>query len=230
MQQFSHTFGLFDTRQFYRDKTVFLQLLDIGSNHTEAVDTRAQYIIRVVYRTVQFVAQNGYYLFVGRLRRNLVFQLEGAEDSREAHIGIDLLVFVVERSDKIVVPGLCSLCGSNSRIEIGVGVVIRQRFEHIGHRNLQRYIHTAFQVEAQTYFHFTALLIRIIPPIHLFRRDRVDIMFILRLIAGGILFRFVVVNSGYNRKRNVEQADKCKQNRNDSNKSFVLHVISTLFF
>ena len=73
LQQFSHTFGLFDTRQFYRDKTVFLQLLDIGSNHAEAVDTRAQYIIRVVYRAVQFVAQNSNYLFVGRTGRYLIF-------------------------------------------------------------------------------------------------------------------------------------------------------------
>ena len=55
-------------------------------------------------------------------------------------------------------------------------------------------------------------------------------MFILSLIARSILFRLIIVNSGYNRKRKIEQTDKCKQNRNDSNKSFVLHVTITLFF
>src|SRR5699024_3068088 len=58
LQQFPHTLGFFDTRQLDKNKTVLFQFLNIGSDHTETVDTSTQYVVRVIHRTIQLVAKN----------------------------------------------------------------------------------------------------------------------------------------------------------------------------
>ena len=45
LQQLLHTLGFLDTRKFEQDAAGALQLLNVGSNHTEAVNTGAQHLI-----------------------------------------------------------------------------------------------------------------------------------------------------------------------------------------
>ena len=166
LQKFTHTFGLFHTGKLHKNTTVFFETLYIGSNHTETVDTGTQYIERVVDGTVQFLTQNSNDLVIGSTRSNFFFQLIGTENRCQPDIRIQFFIFIYKNRQKVGVVGLIGRCSVESRIEFGVGIVIGKRSQHISNRNLQRYIHTAFEVQTQTDFHLITLFQSVITKIY----------------------------------------------------------------
>ena len=70
-----------------------------------------------------------------------------------------LLVVLDEERHEVGLAGLFFLLGLLHRLcEGGVGLVVGQNGNNVGHRHFEDNIHTALQVEAKADFHFTALL------------------------------------------------------------------------
>ena len=124
MQKVAYTLRLFHTGKLNEDTTILLKFLDIGSNHTKAVDTIAQYVVRVVNGCVKLFAQYINNLFVSRSGFDFLFQLVGAEDSSQTNIGIEFLILVYKDLQEVVVVSLVSYCVGDGLVEVYIGVVV----------------------------------------------------------------------------------------------------------
>ena len=75
---------------------------------------------------------------------------------------IQLLVFFGKQIDVVLLAGcLTGISRIERLVEVGVGIIVRQRTNDIGHVKLQYDVHTALQVKPQGHLHFAALLQRI---------------------------------------------------------------------
>ena len=148
MEQFLHTLGFLDTGEFEQDATGALQLLDVRSYHTKAVDTRAQYLIRIVNHVVHFLGEDVLHLFVsstwgvangGNLTEDLS-QIASAQ----------LLVLFAERCHIVVLCGTVLLHIGDGLVESFVVTVVSECAQNVGHRDLQGHVHTALQVKTES--------------------------------------------------------------------------------
>lgn len=76
-RRLAYAFGLLDTGKFHEDTTRGPYLLDIGLRDAEAVDTAAQNVERVVYRTFGLFPQYTDDLFVRAGGSNFFAQAPG---------------------------------------------------------------------------------------------------------------------------------------------------------
>ena len=131
-------------------------------------------------------------------------QLLCSEDFSQPAIGGVLLPLVEEQRDEIVLGGLLLLLGLIHRFhESNVFLVIGQRLDNVGNRDLKNNVHTALQVKTETNLRFQTLLVGI---------DTQILHRILIVLCGdGVvqLGGFAVVIACGSRERQVE--DACKR-------------------
>ena len=58
LEQFAHALRLLDTREFEQNAARALEFLDVGSDHTEAVDTVAQHLVGIVDHRLDFLLED----------------------------------------------------------------------------------------------------------------------------------------------------------------------------
>ena len=135
--------------------------MNVGLNHTEAVDTGTQYIVTVVDCALQFSTQNVFNFLVGALGRNLVAQLLCSEQFGKGTLGSHLLEVFNEQGNKVTLAFSSLLSREFYCLTEGLVVfllVVGKSLDHIGNADFQDHIHTALQVKTQTDTHFAALL------------------------------------------------------------------------
>ena len=163
LKELAHTLRLADTRHFYHEASLLaFELLDVGLNDAELIDTVADNVERVVDSCLHFGAQGGFHLLVGALCVHLSLQLLRSEDGSQGAVGSVAVEGVDEQRDEITLTGffflLCFLHGLH---KVGISLVVGKHLDDIRHADLEDYIHTALEVQTQTYLRFQALLIRV---------------------------------------------------------------------
>ncbi len=120
------------------------------------------------------------------------------------------LIFIAERCYIVILRRLAGLNVGDSLAERLVGVIIGQRLENIGNRNLEGHVHTALQVKTKSQLFFTNFLERVVAQVHLLLSDFVHIIVVLLLIGGvrhigkrdmgfghGQLLTLILIAAGY---------------------------------
>ena len=110
----------------------------------------------------------GVHLRVCALGAHLALHLLSSEDSGEGTAIAFLFPILNEQGDEVVLTGFLFLLGQFHSLLVGsVLLVVGEHIDDIGHRHLEDYVHTAFQVKTQANLHLTALLQRVDAHIHL---------------------------------------------------------------
>ena len=76
LEQFTNTLRLFDTRKFNQDTTRLSQFLNVRLNNTETVDTCTEHVKGVLNSSINFLANNFFYLSVCRSEGYFVFEFK----------------------------------------------------------------------------------------------------------------------------------------------------------
>ena len=106
LQELSHTFRFFDTRKFHHDTShLTFQSLNIGLNHTKAVDTGTQYIIRVIDSSFDFFTQHLFYISIRAAGIYFVFQLLSSEQFCQLSLWSFFLILSDKQSNKVILAG-----------------------------------------------------------------------------------------------------------------------------
>ena len=228
LKELTYTLGLLDTRQLDEDTSGLVQLLDVGLNDTEAVDTRAEHVERVVDSSVHFLAQHFFNLCIGGVEGHFVFELKRREHRRELRIGVLLFVRLDEKCDEVdLAVFLLLFSSSHGLCEVLAGVVARKCIQDVGNTHFHRYVHTALQVKAEVDFLFTALFEGVAKP-HFLACNGVQIDVLLGFLSVSVLLRLFVVVARYETEGEIEGAYQSEAHGQDSNNSFVLHFICYL--
>ncbi len=163
LQQFAHALRLTDTRHLdHQAAFLSLELLDVGLYDAKLVDTVAHHVVRVVDGCGDFCAQCLLHLVVGALRAHLSLELLCGEYLCQTVPRGILLVCLDEERDEVSLAGLLLFLGLLERFHIGgVGLVVGQSVDNVGHGNLQHHVHSALQVKAEADLCLQTLLIRV---------------------------------------------------------------------
>ena len=216
MQQFTNTLRLLYTRELNQDTTLLRQFLDIRLNNTETVDTRTEYVERVLDSAVHFLTQYLNHLFIRRSGGYFVLQSEVREHSRQFSAVTYLFVRLCKEGYKIGTAGFLFLTSQRHRL------FVNRRIQDVRNGNLHGYVHTTLQVQTEVDLFLTALFERVTHPNFLLS-DRIVINALCCLIFYRVLFGLTILYSRNHRERQVEGAYQHKAHRQCSNKSFVLH-------
>ena len=226
LEELAHTFRFLDAGHFDHDLahlSATFEDLDVGLRHTEAVDTLAHHLIGVVDGGLDFFLQDGFHLRIGAVGRHaFALEFEG-EESAELVFTHFLLVETNEDIEEVLrrVFGFRAGFGHDLFHLCVVGVAAGQVFHDIGNRHLENDVHAAFQVEAQTDLHGFALLVVVAEPnCFVALAQRVEIG-LTCLFAHG--FCLLLVVTGHKGETQIEEANQGQADRNELDKSFVLH-------
>ena len=228
MEELTHALRLLDTGHLHHN-AAFLTLegLDVGLHHAEAVDTGAEHVVRVVDGTLHFAAQHLLHFLVGALRGDLVAQLLGGKQLSQRAFGGQFTIVLDEKRDKIFL-ALSGLLGgllhSLAECFVGFFLVVGERLHHVGHAHFQHDIHTALQVQTESDTHLAAVLQRPDAQIHFVVLERIHVAIRSLLAFGGHhVFILALEVAGDHGEAEVEQAYQRQQQREELDKSFVLH-------
>ena len=149
LKQLSYTFGFFDTRKFHHDTSHFVfEALDVGLNHTKAVDTCTKHVVWVRYGSFYFFSQHLFNFGVWWFLVYFVFELLCREEFREFGTRCNFVILFNKQCDHVVLAGGC-LFGSFGQcfVESFVGLVVSQCFDNIGYRHFEDNVHTSLKVQ-----------------------------------------------------------------------------------
>ena len=184
---------VFDTGEFEKNLSGFaFEHLDVGGYDTELVDTFAQGLCGGSFNHVVDGVGNLSYgcgVVIGFDSR--------PEDHGKVGVGADFAVFGDEGLDIVFVAvgGVFEIavgigdCFFEKRVVLGGGELTH----HVGHVDLEGYVHTAFEVETEVYTPF-ANFVEGVAEIDFLFADRVHVLFV-RVVVGfvgiGCIFRGV---------------------------------------
>ena len=162
LEEFTHTLGLFDAREFHEDTAGVANLLDAGLGHAETVDTVAQHVEGVADGALRFLADDGDNLLVGGFGMNLLVHLIGAENLAQATAVCVLLPGFPEEGDEVL-GGVDAvfLRGLDGSEKFRTAVVVGEGFYQVFQLHLQHHVHTALQVQTEVDFFFLDGLVSI---------------------------------------------------------------------
>ena len=230
LEQLAHTLRLFDTRQLYQDTARLGQLLDVRLNYTETVDTRTEYVERVLDGAVNLLADDFLHFRVGGGQGNFVFELEGREDGCQLAVGVHFTVRLDEERYEISTARFLFLSGECHRLfVVGSLVVTAQCVQDVRDGHFHRHVHTALEVKTKVDLFLTALFQGVAEP-HFLCRNRVQILVLFDCVACRIFLGCLVIMCSHERERQVEGAYQCKARCQNSYKSFVLHNVVVILF
>ena len=163
LQQVSDTLGFLHTGQFHED-TAALQHLQVGLCHTETVDTGAQDLERAIDNLATLLADEADNLIVSGILDTGALAEIGAQVGIVHVLRLLLRIEALhENIDKVTVHGLgvLGLRLLESVLEQRVLDIHSQALHSVGDGDLQRHIHTAFQVQTQVQFFVLTLFVSV---------------------------------------------------------------------
>ena len=210
LQELTHTLGLLDTRHLNHDTTFLaFELLDVGLNDAELVDTRTHDVERVVDGSLHFLAEHFLHVGIRTGGAHLALELLCGEDLGQVASGSVLVESVDEEIDKLTLSVLLSLAGLSNRLgESGVGLVVGERLDNVGHADFQDDVHTALQIQTEPNLGLQTLLIGVSAEV----LHRILVILLLLLCLQLCNLPVVVVRSY--RERQVKQTCKRQEDGN----------------
>ncbi len=160
-----------------------LEYLDVGRNYAELVDTVAEYVVGgVLYRSLHGVLEG----CTGSVIAGTLFEIADIKNhtevgSRTVCGGEGTILF--DECAYVVVALMVGLAYDGiglgeSLFESGVNILGGlERTEHVGHVDLQNYVHTAFKVKTEVNSPFLNLR-KGVTEIHFFLAVRVHVVFV----------------------------------------------------
>ena len=217
-----------------------LKHLDVGRYHAKLVDTVAEHVGgRVVDTVLDLALELGAHSVVACARG-----YEALEDDGEVGLRLALAVLLYKCAHEIVgiVLEHLTVGSRDGRLKYGVGVAALHGAEHVGHVDLQDYVHAALEVEAEAHAPL-AYVVERIAQVHGLLSERVHVVLVGLVVGGvvvvarccyGIGLCLTLVLRRYECKREVEQAHQYQENSDNTGYdaaqiSFALHVLVIWF-
>ena len=226
---------LFDARKLKKNLTVFFKLLNVGGHDAELVDTGAQNVCRRADAVFDLLTQSRADGFFRVAALDLIL-----EKNCQVALRVESLILGDEEVDIVVRAGCLgnAVGGCDGAFEVGIAFAVGHGTQNVGHRNLKRHVHAAFEVEAEAYAEFLNFVESVAEPnlvvgdiLEIFALGKSVGVFVAAFLGGlflSILLSFALIVVSHKSKREIEKADEDQEDGYDASHpathvSFALH-------
>ena len=164
--------------------------------------------MRAVDSIIDGASEEGDHFLVLTIGIDTLLITQGAKDSRQTSVGVELVEFVNKKGDKVLLRLILLGDGIGQRLtECGILAVTGEVVQHVSHIELQDNIHTALEVESKSDLILTNRFERGSEP-NLLRSHGVEVGDLLIHIALGVLLSPTLVDRCHYRKGEVVGTDQ----------------------